>query len=101
MPEPASRVLHHVSASHGRTNRKLLEQQSRNEERVFWRNLPTKTLLRALPAHLAVLVAKAARRWREGNLLPFLRGRFRAFADFPTIIRHRRMLQELGADTAP
>jgi GT2 family glycosyltransferase len=101
MHEPASRVLHHVSSSHGRTDRKLLEQQSRNEERVFWRNLPARTLLRTLPAHLGVLVAKAARRWREGNLMPFLRGRFRAFADLSTIIRHRRRLKELGADAAP
>src|SRR5688572_27063946 len=38
--EPRSRVLHHVSASH-RRSRRLLQQQSRNEERVFWRNVPS------------------------------------------------------------
>src|SRR5262249_8995958 len=38
--EPAARALHHVSSSYGRPRRRLLEQQSRNEELVFWRNLP-------------------------------------------------------------
>jgi GT2 family glycosyltransferase len=99
--EPASRVLHHVSASHGRTDRKLLEQQSRNEERVFWRNLPAATILRALPAHFAVLAAKAARRCRQGTLLPFLRGRIQTFVEFTAILRHRRRLGQLGTNGAP
>src|SRR5207244_12481561 len=38
--EPASRVYHRGSASYGKRRRRLLEQQSRNEERVFWRNVP-------------------------------------------------------------
>ena len=87
--EPAARVLHRVSASHGRPRRRLLEQQSRNEERVFWRNLPREALARALPWHLAVLAAKAWRRWREGNLLPFVRGRLRALAAMGDVRRHR------------
>jgi GT2 family glycosyltransferase len=58
MYEPASRVLHHVSASYGTTGRRLIERQSRNEERVFWRNLPTRDLWRALPRHAAVLTGK-------------------------------------------
>src|SRR5205823_3453670 len=53
--EPAARVLHRVSASYGRPRRRLLEQQSRNEELVFWRNLPAAALTRAVPLHLAVL----------------------------------------------
>lgn len=36
--------------------------QSRNEELVFWRNLPAGDLVRALPMHLAVLAGKAWRR---------------------------------------
>src|SRR5439155_17661490 len=46
MYEPASRVLHHVSASYGRLGRRLIERQSCNEERVFWRNLPASALRR-------------------------------------------------------
>jgi GT2 family glycosyltransferase len=94
--EPASRVLHHVSASHGRPDARLMEQQSRNEERLYWRNLPTRYLLRSLPVHAAVLMAKAWRRWREGNLAPYLRGRVHAFCELVDLIRHRRRMKRLG-----
>jgi GT2 family glycosyltransferase len=96
--EPASRVWHHVSASHGRRSRRLLEQQSRNEERVFWRNLPSRDMLRAVPWHAAVLAAKAYRRWQEGELLPFLFGRLRALGDVAHIYRHRRHLRQWSDD---
>lgn len=91
--EPASRVWHRVSASHGRPARRLLEQQSCNEERVFWRNLPGRDLLRALPWHAAVLAAKMCRRLQEGALLPFLLGRLRTLAEAPDLLRHRRTLR--------
>lgn len=92
--EPASRVWHRVSASHGKLARRLLEQQSRNEERVFWRNLPASALLRAVPWHAAVLAAKACRRWEDGELLPFVFGRLRAWGEIPHILRHRRRLRQ-------
>jgi GT2 family glycosyltransferase len=95
--EPASRVYHHVSASYGRPQRRLLEQQSRNEERVFWRNLPGRTLIRALPHHVAVLVAKAWRRWHDGGLAPFLCGRLRVFSEVSSLRQHRRWLRRLGS----
>ena len=100
--EPASRVHHRVSSSYGRPRRRLLEQQSRNEEWVFWRNLPCSALARALPLHLAVLAAKAWRRWQEGELAPFLCGRLRVLADIPGLKRHRERLRLLGStpDTA-
>ncbi|HYT94794.1 MAG TPA: glycosyltransferase family 2 protein [Gemmataceae bacterium] len=95
--EPAARVLHRVSASYGsRPRRRLVEQQSCNEERVFWRNIPGRALARALPRHLAVLAAKAWRRWREGTLAPFLCGRLRLLAEVPALLRHRRQLRALG-----
>jgi GT2 family glycosyltransferase len=92
--EPASRVWHRVSASHGRPNRRLLEQQSRNEERVFWRNLPSGALLRALPWHAAVVAAKAYRRWQDGELMPFVFGRLRTLGEMASLIRHRRRLAQ-------
>lgn len=94
--EPASQVWHRGSASHGRPTRRLLEQQSRNEERVFWRNLPLPDLLRALPWHAAVLAAKGVRRWRHGELLPFVLGRLRAFSEIADVVRHRRRLPREG-----
>jgi GT2 family glycosyltransferase len=94
--EPASRVRHRVSASYGRPRRRLLQQQSRNEELVFWRNLPGRDLARALPLHLAVLAAKAWRRWGEGNLTPFLAGRLGALAEWREVVRQRRRLHDSG-----
>ena len=96
--EPASRVLHRVSSSYGPPRRDLLAQQFvRNEERVFCRaHLPRGTLLRALPTHLAVVAAKGWRRWREGALLPFLRGRLAVLGEVSEIARHRRRLARLG-----
>jgi GT2 family glycosyltransferase len=99
--EPASRVLHRVSSSYGAPAHDLLAIQSRNEERVFWRNLPRGVLLRALPLHLAVLAAKAWRRWREGTLLPFLRGRLRVLAEVSEICRHRRAIRCSAVTSLP
>jgi GT2 family glycosyltransferase len=96
MFDPTSRVLHRVSASHGSGRRRLIEQQSLNEERVFWRNLPGPDLVRTLPRHMAVLAAKACRRWREGTLSPFLCGRLRMLGEIKKILRHRCGLGALG-----
>ncbi len=77
--EPRSIVWHCVSASYGQSpNRKCIEQQSRNEERVFWRNVRGRQRLQYLPRHVAILGAKAVRRWQEGLLLPWAIGRLRA-----------------------
>jgi GT2 family glycosyltransferase len=90
MFEPRSRVLHRVSASYGAPRRSLLEQQSRNEERVYWRNLTAGQLVFSLPRHMMVLAGKAWRRWCEGNLSPFLRGRLHVLREVAQILRHRR-----------
>jgi GT2 family glycosyltransferase len=77
--EPGAVVWHRVSGSYGRTpSRRTLERQSCNEERVFWRNVRGRELVRCLPRHAAVLTGKALRRWQEGTLLPWLLGRLRA-----------------------
>jgi hypothetical protein len=89
-------VYHHISSSYGSPRGRLLEQQSQNEERVFWRNLPFQTLLASLPKHLAVLLAKAGRRFEEGNLRPFLCGKMRLLGEIPDLMRHRRWLERLG-----
>ena len=79
--DPDSVVWHQVSGSYGKKpSRRVLEQQSCNEERVFWRNVRGRDRLRWLPRHAAVLAAKAVRRFQEGTLLPWLLGRVRALA---------------------
>jgi GT2 family glycosyltransferase len=95
--QPQSRVYHHISSSYGPPHGRLLEQQAQNEERVFWRNLPASTLARALPKHLAVLVAKAGLRFQEGNMRPFLCGKLRILGELPDLLRHRRWLKTLGS----
>ncbi len=78
--EPASIVWHHVSASHGRNpSRALIEQQSRNEELLYWRNAVGRDRWRCLPRHTIVLAAKAIRRYREGRLAPWCSGRWQAW----------------------
>ncbi|MCI0742311.1 MAG: glycosyltransferase [Gemmataceae bacterium] len=98
--EPNCRILHRVGASHGGVSRKLVERQSANEERVFWRNLLGSDLLRALPKHVAVLAGKAWRRWQEGTLAPFVFGRLRLLGEFGAIRRHRRLLRQWGPTSA-
>jgi GT2 family glycosyltransferase len=97
MFEPSSRVWHHAHATHGRTNRRLLEQQSHNEELVFWRNTPLTQFWKALPLHAAVLFGKGLRRWREGTMTPFLWGRCRALAALPQVMRRHSRSPECGA----
>ena len=93
--QPCSKVLHRVSSSYGNPglNRKLLESQSLNEERVYWRNIPYQLLLRTRPLHLLALLAKAWRRGTEGTLLPFLMGKLSFMREIPAILAHRRKLQ--------
>lgn len=80
--EPASVVWHHGSASYGCfPHRPLLEQQSCNEERLFWRHWRHYGGWRLLPRHLAVLVGKICRRCWEGRLLPWTFGRLRAWGE--------------------
>jgi len=96
MFEPRSQVVHHGSGSYGSASRRMLEQQSRNEERVFWRNLPAQTWPAALPRHAAVLAGKAWRRWREGQLIPFLCGRLGVLTEIPELARHRMLMKKIG-----
>ena len=78
--EPSTVVWHRVSASHGRKpGRQLLEQQSRNEELLYWRNTYGVELLRTLPRHLAVLAGKSLRRIEEGRFVAWSVGRLRAW----------------------
>jgi GT2 family glycosyltransferase len=75
---PQSRVLHRGSSSYGRPRGRLLERQSCNEERLFWRNRAGGA--GELARHAAVVAGKALRRWNEGALTPWLCGRLRAWA---------------------
>jgi GT2 family glycosyltransferase len=92
--EPYSKVWHHGGSSYGPPRGSLAVRMSRNEELVFWRNLPADDLRRALPSHLAVLSAKMLRRTGEGNLMPFLWGRLATLPLLADVLRHRRLLAQ-------
>lgn len=78
--DPDSVVWHRVSASYGKKpSRRTLELQSRNEERVFWRNIRGRQRLSSIPRHAAVLAGKACRRLTEGTFTPWALGRVRAW----------------------
>jgi GT2 family glycosyltransferase len=78
--DPESIVWHQVSASYRRRpSRRILEQQSCNEERVFWRNRGPGCRSKLLVRHAAVLAGKALRRIEEGTLASWLTGRIRAW----------------------
>ena len=86
------------SSSYRQTCRRLIEVQSRNEERLFWRNTPSSALWRFLPSHFLVLMAKALRRWNEGTLTPFLLGRLRLLAELGELRRYRWQLRAAHRD---
>jgi GT2 family glycosyltransferase len=78
--DPDSVVWHRVSASYGKKpGRRTLELQSRNEERVYWRNVRGRDRVRTFPRHAAVLAGKACRRLTEGTFTPWAVGRVRAW----------------------
>lgn len=87
--QPACIVWHRVGSSYGRPRRRLVEQQSCNEERLFWRHLDRRQPWRSLARHAAVLVGKALRRCREGRFLPFALGRLRACGEALHLTRPR------------
>src|SRR5262249_45599329 len=96
--EPRSQIYHHVGSSYGDPRRALLERQSLNEERVFWRNVCGPDLRDAVPRHLLVLAGKIWKRYREGGLIPFLCGRLRLLGELAELRAHRRWLQTLGPE---
>ncbi len=77
--QPDSIVWHAVGSTYGQRGRTLVENQSCNEEKLFWRHWARSW--KYLVRHLVVLGAKSVRRMREGRFIPFAVGRVRAIAD--------------------
>ena len=95
--DPNSVVWHRVSASYGRRpSRRVLEQQSCNEERVFWRNVRGYERLRWLPRHAVVLAGKAIRRFQERTFLPWFLGRVRAVLESSNPVGAERASSHFG-----
>lgn len=93
--EPGSRVSHHVSGSYGAIlDEEAMTRHSQNEERAWLRNIPQSALWTALPLHALVLLGKAVRRFKEGKLRAWLKGKWLALKEHRAIRSHRRSLQK-------
>jgi GT2 family glycosyltransferase len=95
--EPAARVAHLGSAT---TEEQLSSRKvwllSRNEEIVFWANLPKRELLLALIPHLGFFVVRAAKKLLKDQLTAFLAGKLAALRQLPSILHRRNENQALA-----
>lgn len=96
MYEPAGRVLHQGSGTYGQASPRVTRLIARNEELVFWMNLPLPTLLLAVIPHAAFVAVRLLRKLPTARLLPFLAGKWEALAAWRNILRQRRQLRELA-----
>jgi GT2 family glycosyltransferase len=99
--EPAARVGHVGSAT---TEEHLSSRKvwllSRNEEIVFWANLPKRELLLAVIPHLGFFVVRAVKKLLKGQLTAFLSGKLAALRQFPSILQRRKETQALAQTSA-
>lgn len=94
--EPQARVHHQRSASYGRQpSERLVRLISRNEEFVWWNNLPLHEMVFGWPAHAAYLFVRMLRCAATGRLGPFLQGKMQALACARQIRQRRREVREL------
>ena len=98
--EPAGRVLHQGSATYGQASPRVTRLIARNEELVFWMNLPLSALLLALIPHAAFNAVRLFRKLPTARLMPFLAGKWEALAAWRTIMRQRRQLRALAHASA-
>lgn len=93
--EPASRVFHKGSASYGQQSDRLVKLISRNEELVFWINLPLPQLLVALVPHLGFQLVRTLRKTLSGQIRSYLQGKLEALSMAPRIAQRREELAKL------
>lgn len=93
--EPQSRVLHEGTATYGKQPEKLARLLARNEEIVFWTNLPARTLTWATVLHAAFQAIRLVRQLAKGNGRAFLGGKWQALMAWRAIARRRGFLHKL------
>lgn len=96
--EPASRLLHAGSSSYGKTSPRVTRFGARNEELVFWANLPRRTLMLALLPHLGFQAIRLVRHAMTGRLDPFIQGKVEAWRMRGWIRERRRFAQTLAPE---
>jgi GT2 family glycosyltransferase len=95
MYEPGARVLHRGSASYGQKNPRVTRLIARNEEIVYWMNLPERELMLGLLAHLGFLGVRLLRKLADGGIGPFLAGKYEALLGWHNIVKRRAELKRL------
>jgi GT2 family glycosyltransferase len=95
--EPAARVGHVGSAT---TEEQLSSRKvwllSRNEEIVFWANLPIWELLLAVIPHVGFVAVRAVKKLLKGQLPAFLSGKLAALRQLPSILQRRKETRALA-----
>ena len=100
--EPASLVLHEVSATYDHGRADLQRRMSRNAEFLFWANLPGRWLAAAVLPHVGMLTFQVAWKASRNRLGPFLRGKLDAWRRLGAIRERRREVRRFGASaTSP
>jgi GT2 family glycosyltransferase len=96
---PYARVLHHHNYSHRHDTLEMVARLARNEERIFWSNLPGPLLLRGLLPHALYIGGVFASRWLRGdNAWAYLGGKLAVLREWEQIIHQRRQMRRLTAE---
>ena len=94
--QPASRILHDVSASYDHGRPALQRRMARNAELLFWSNLPSGRLLLSLLPHVGFTLLQALVRTLRGRGRPFLAGKWDALKLAPSLNRRRKLRADLA-----
>jgi GT2 family glycosyltransferase len=99
----ASVVHHDISATYNHQSPALQRRMARNAEIVFWANLPSGLLAKALLPHLSLLAVQVLSRLARRRLTPFLLGKCDALRAWRDIKARRGLRTELAqrAGSAP
>jgi GT2 family glycosyltransferase len=95
---PSSRVLHQLHGSYDHSAPRTIYLMARNEERVFWANLPPRDLAWAILPHLGYIVGCGlAKCIMHRNFLAYLQGKLAILLEASEIRRQRECVRNLAA----
>jgi O-antigen biosynthesis protein len=94
---PFSKVYHRLHGTYDHRHPEITYLIARNEERVFWANLPGKSLWQAMVPHLAHLLIKVVGKGLLGkNPGAYLRGKLAVLSEVKQIREQRQRLRLLA-----
>jgi GT2 family glycosyltransferase len=96
---PRSHVYHRLHGSYSVRSPRVLRQIGRNEELLFWINMPTKLLLIAWLPHLAYVTGTLLAQWPDfRRAAALMAGRLSVVRHLPWILHERRRRQLLAEE---